>query len=352
MTREIVLDGVTVNDQSDCYVIAEIGHNHQGKMDQCKELFDVAKRAGANAVKLQKRNNRELFTKAMYASEYNSYNAFAKTYGEHRDYLEFGHDEYAELRDYAKELGITFFSTAFDFASLEFLENLDMPQYKMASGDLTNIPLIEAVAKTGKPMIMSTGGGNMDDVRRAYEAASKHTDQLAILQCTAGYPPAWEEINLRVIETYREEFHDAVIGLSSHDSGIAVGAAAYLLGSRIIEKHFTLNRAMKGTDHAFSLEHSGLEKLVRDLKRMRTAMGDGVKRRYQTEEAPLYKMAKKIVVKHALPEGHVLTMDDLAFKCPNDGLPPYEIDKVLGKRLKRGLEDEENVSFADLDEHS
>lgn len=351
MSREIMLDGVTVNDDSDCYVIAEIGHNHQGKMDQCKELFDIAKQSGANAVKLQKRNNRALFTKAMYESPYTSYNAFADTYGEHRDYLEFGHDEYEELRDYAREIGISFFSTAFDQPSVEFLENLEMPFYKMASGDLTNIPLIETVAQTGKPMIISTGGGTMNDVRRAYEAARKHNDQVAILQCTAGYPPSWEELNIRVIATYREEFRDAVCGFSSHDNGIAMATAAYVLGSRIVEKHFTLNRAMKGTDHAFSLEHAGLEKMVRDLKRCRVSLGDGIKRRYESEETPLYKMSKKIVVASDLPKGHVITEDDLLYKCPNDGLAPYEAGRVIGKRLSRDLSFEENLSFADLEDH-
>jgi N-acetylneuraminate synthase/sialic acid synthase len=172
--------------------------------------------------------------------------------------------------------------------------------------------------------------------------------QIGILQCTAGYPPAWEELNLRVIETLREEFPDAVAGLSAHDSGIAMALVGYVLGARIIEKHFTLNRAMKGTDHAFSLEHSGLEKLVRDLKRAHLALGDGVKRRYPSEEAPLFKMAKKIVVARDIPEGHVLTEDDLAIKSPNDGLPPYEIYRLLGKVVRHGMHADQKISFADL----
>jgi len=185
-------------------------------------------------------------------------------------------------------------------------------------------------------------------VRRAYDALRPLNRQIAILQCTAGYPPAWEELNLRVIETFREEFPDAVVGLSSHDSGIAMALVGYVLGARIIEKHFTLNRALKGTDHAFSLEHSGLEKLVRDLSRARASLGDGVKRRYASEEPPLYKMGKKIVVARDIPEGHVLTADDLAIKSPNDGLPPYEFDKLLGKVVRRRMRADENISFADV----
>jgi N-acetylneuraminate synthase/sialic acid synthase len=348
MEREIYIDGVRIADDERCYLIAEIGHNHQGDVAQCKELFRVAKLCGADAVKLQKRHNRSLFTREMYESPYNSENAFGATYGEHREALELGHDAYEELKAYAAELGITMFATPFDIRSADFLQGFDMPAYKVASGDLTNLPLLRHVAAFGKPVILSTGGGDMADVRRAYNAIRPINPQIAIMQCTAGYPPAWTELNLRVIETFREEFQDAVVGFSSHDSGIAMAVVGYVLGARIIEKHFTLNRAMKGTDHAFSLEHSGLEKLARDLKRAHASMGDGVKRRYPSEEKPLYKMAKKIVIAHDIPEGHVLTEQDLAIKSPNDGLPPHEIYNLLGKPVKRRMVADENISFADL----
>ncbi len=348
MNREFFIDGVRIADDEPCYVIAEIGHNHQGDVQKAKELFRVAKLCGADAVKLQKRPNRTLFTREMYDSAYNSENAFGATYGAHREALELGHDAHEELLAYAKQIGITLFSTPFDIRSADFLEGFGLPAYKIASGDLTNTPLLKHVAAFGKPVIISTGGAGMEDVRRAYETVRPINNQIAILQCTAGYPPAWDELNLRVIETFREEFPDAVIGFSSHDSGIAMAMVGYTLGARIIEKHFTLNRAMKGTDHAFSLEHSGLEKMVRDLKRAHTAMGDGVKRRYVSEEKPLLKMAKKIVVARDIPEGHLLTEEDLTVKSPSDGLPPYEIGKLLGKPLKHAMHADQGISFADL----
>jgi len=345
----MVIDGEIIDDNSDCYVIAEIGNNHQGDVEQCKELFRVAKHCGANAVKLQKRDNATLFTSRMYRSLYNSLNSFGETYGAHREFLEFGPDEYLALHTHARGIGITLFATPFDIPSADFLARMDMPAYKIASGDLSNLPLIRHVAGFGKPVLISTGGGTMDQVRLAYGTAKELNGEVALLQCTAGYPPAWEEMNLRVIEAYREEFREAVIGLSSHDSGIAMGPVAYVLGARIIEKHFTLNRAMKGTDHPFSLEHSGLEKLVRDLRRTRRALGDGVKRRYDSEEQPLYKMGKKIVAARDLSFGHVLQEADLAIKSPNDGLPPSELVNLVGRRLRRALSTEENVSYADLD---
>jgi N-acetylneuraminate synthase/sialic acid synthase len=352
MNRELSIDGVRIADDAPCYVIAEIGHNHQGDVQKAKELFRVARLCGANAVKLQKRHNRTLFTQEMYDSPYHSENAFGATYGEHREALELGHDAHEELIAYARQIGITMFSTPFDIRSADFLEGFDMPAYKIASGDLTNTPLLWHVASFGKPVLLSTGGADMADVRRAYETIRPLNDQIAVMQCTAGYPPAWEELNLRVIQTFREEFPDAVIGFSSHDSGIAMALVGYVLGARIIEKHFTLNRAMKGTDHAFSLEHSGLEKMVRDLKRAHIAMGDGVKRRYASEEKPLLKMAKKIVAAHEIAEGHVLTEEDLAIKSPSDGLPPYELGKLLGKPVRHAMREDESISFADLREGS
>src|SRR5207247_420619 len=161
----------------------------------------------------------------------------------------------------AKELGVAFFATAFDFASADFLAELDVPAYKMASGDLTNTPLLCYVADLGKPMIISTGGGTTDDVQRAYETVAELNSQVAILQCTAGYPAEWNELDLRVIATYRDLFPDVVVGFSSHDNGISMPVAAFVLGARIVEKHFTLNRAWKGTDHRFSLEAQGLRKM-------------------------------------------------------------------------------------------
>jgi N-acetylneuraminate synthase/sialic acid synthase len=229
--------------------------------------------------------------------------------------------------------------------SADFLNGLDVPAFKIASGDLKSTPLLEHVARMGKPMIISTGGAQIDDVQRAYDAVMPINPQLSILQCTAGYPAAFEELDLRVIATYRERFPGAVIGFSSHDNGIAMPVAAYMLGARIIEKHFTLNRAMKGTDHAFSLEPVGLRKMVRDLDRTFKAMGDGRKKIYESERAPIIKMGKSLVVAHDLPVGHVLTAADVVMKSPGGGIPPYEIDAVLGMVTTKALHEDDFLSF-------
>jgi N-acetylneuraminate synthase/sialic acid synthase len=334
-----------IGDHTPCYVIAEIGHNHQGSLEKARELFREAKLAGAHAVKLQKRDNRGLYTRAAYNKPYDNENSFGSTYGEHREFLELGAREYRALRAYARELDIDFFATAFDVASADFLAELDLPAFKIASGDLRSSPLLKHVARFGKPLILSTGGALVEDVQRAYDAIMPINTQLGILQCTAGYPAAFEELDLRVIAQYRERFPGAVVGFSGHDNGIAMPVAAYVLGARIVEKHFTLNRAMKGTDHAFSLEPVGLRKMVRDLERTHKAMGDGLKKIHDSEKAPIVKMGKSLVVARNLPGGHLIGPDDIVMKSPGGGIPPYELDKVLGRVTLRPLFEDDFLSF-------
>ena len=343
--RSLSIDGKTIQDDGPCYVIAEIGNNHQGKLETAMEMFRVARECGADAVKLQKRDNRNLLTRSGFDKPYDHENSFGKTYGEHREFLEFGWSEYCTLLEYAQEIGVTMVATAFDIPSADFLAKLDIPAFKLASGDLKNIPLLKHIAGFGKPMVISTGGGSMDDVNRAYDAIMPINQQLGILQCTAGYPAEFSELNLRVITTFRERFPDATVGLSSHDNGIAMAIAAFMLGARIVEKHFTFNHTWKGTDHAFSLEPSGFRKLVRDLGRLNVAIGDGVKRTYPSECAPIIKMGKKLVVAHDLPEGHTIRPEDIAIKSPGDGLPPYEIDKVIGRVTRQALKADDDILF-------
>ncbi len=348
MSRELVIDGVVINDASDAYVIAEIGQNHEGDMKKCMALFDAAKQCGAHSVKLQKRNNKKLYTRAYYDQPYNSENAYAPTYGEHREKLEFNRAQYVELNQYAKSIGITMFSTAWDYESADLLDDIGMPCFKVASGDLKTIPLVKHIARFGKPVIVSTGGGAMDDVRRLYDAIMPINSQLCIMQCTSGYPPPFEELNIKVIDTFRREFPGAVVGFSSHDSGIAMALVGYMLGARMVEKHFTLNRAWKGTDQAFSLEPPGLRRMVRDLKRARISLGDGVKRPYPSEDAPLKKMGKKLVAARDIKAGETLKESDIALKSPGDGLAPYYLDYFIGKKLKSGIKEDEPFEFASI----
>jgi len=350
MSRRLRIDGVEIHDGGECYVIAEIGHNHQGDIGIAKRLIDAAKECGVDAVKLQKRSNRALYTRDFYDQPYDNELSFGRTYGEHREALELSADDYRELLRYAREVGVTLFATAFDFESADLLAELDVPAFKLASGDLRNTPLQRHVAAFGKPMLLSTGGGTMEDVERAVDAILPLNEQLCVLQCTAAYPASVEDLNLNVITTLRERFPSLVIGLSDHQNGIAMAVVAYMLGARVIEKHFTLDHALKGRDHAFSLMPEGMRRLVRDLHRVPAALGEATKRPLPIEADPLEKMGKKLVAARELELGHVLAASDLAIKSPADGgLPPYELDRLVGRRLRRPVAFEDFVTFDDVE---
>jgi sialic acid synthase len=348
--RRLSIDGVEIGDDTPCYVIAEVGHNHQGDVALAKQLIDAAKECGVHAVKLQKRANRSLYTREFYEQPYDNELSFGRTYGEHREALELDQDAYRELLGHARAAGVTLFATAFDFESADELAELDVPAFKFASGDLKNPPLQRHVASFGKPMLLSTGGGTLADVGRAVETIAPINEQLAILQCTAAYPASVEDLNLNVITTLRERFPSLVVGLSDHQNGIAMALVAYMLGARVIEKHFTLDHALKGRDHAFSLMPEGLRRLVRDLHRVPAALGDAEKRPLPIEADPLEKMGKKLVAARDLELGHVLAADDIAIKSPADGgLPPYELDRLVGRRLRRPVAFEDFVTFDDVE---
>jgi sialic acid synthase len=347
---DLVVDGGRITRDGPAYVVAEIGSNHQGDIEKAKQLIHAARECGADAVKLQKRDNRSLYTTALYDSPYDNEHSFGETYGRHREALELSTADWLELREFSREEGVTLFGTVFDEASADLLAELDLPAFKIASADLVNTPLLRHVAALGKPVFLSTGGGTLEDVERAVETILPLNDQLCILQCTAAYPCEVDELNLRVVETYRERFPELVVGLSDHQSGIAMAVVGYMLGARVIEKHFTLNHAWKGSDHAFSLMPEGLRRLVRDLHRVPAALGDGVKRQLGSEERPLEKMGKNLVAARDLPVGHVVGPGDVVAKSPADGgLPPYELDALLGRALARPLAAEQAVAVTDFE---
>ena len=290
MPRELTIAGRAINDQSPCYVIAEIGGNHGGDPRVAEQMVRVAARCGADAAKFQKRENETLYVRSCLEAPYQNENSFGATYGAHRAALELAPGRLADLGSTGAALGIHVFVTAFDERSADHCAELGFPAIKIHSGGLTDRPLLRHVASLGRPVILSTGGGRLEDIDRAVSILGDCPH--AILHCTASYPLAPAEANLECIVTLRERYPNTVIGFSSHSPGIVLSLVAYALGARIIEHHFTLNRASKGTDHAFSLEPKGLAQLVEDLEKVRQAMGDGVKRVYPSELKPLAKMTR------------------------------------------------------------
>ena len=292
--RQIKIADRVIDDSSPAWVCAEIGSNHGGSVEVAKQMIRIAAACGADSVKFQCRNNATLYSEALLNQPYENENSYGKTYGEHREALELSERALFQCMREADASKVACFSTAFDEPSVDKILKLGMPAIKIASGGLTDLALLTYAAKAHVPIILSTGGGTLKEIDKAVEAVANVHTQLAVLHCTAAYPVRdFAELNLRCITTLREEYPTLVIGWSGHDNGIAMSVAAYTLGARIIEKHFTLARDSKGTDHAFSLEPAGLSKLCRDLARSHHAMGDGVKRYLASEVGPISKMRRR-----------------------------------------------------------
>ena len=287
---------LTSGSNSKAIFIAEAGINHDGSFKKAKEMVDAAVKAKADYVKFQSFKANKLVTPDALTSTYIDKGSYDnETFKDLLRRLELDQGEQSALKDYCDGKNIHFLSTAFDTESFDFLLSLGMDTIKVASGDLTNIPLLIHTAKKHKPMILSTGMADMEMVETAVNAIKPYVVPLCLLQCTSTYPSVFEEVNLSVINTFKQSFPHAVIGYSGHELGIAITEAAVALGAKIVERHFTLDRTMKGGDHAASLEPGGFSKLVRDIRHIEAAMGVKTKR-IQDSEAPIFKKLAKSIV--------------------------------------------------------
>lgn len=338
-----------ISKNSSPFIIAEIGHNHQGNLKVALDMIKIAASCGVDAVKFQKRDNKTLYTKAMYNKPYDNEDSFGLTYGEHREFLEFGWEECVALKKCAEENNLEFICTAFDLNSVDFLEKLGVTSYKVASGDLTNTTLLEYIAKLNKPIFLSTGASTLEESHIAYDTICKYHDKICLLHTTCAYPTDYPDLNLMAIKTLNKEFPDTIIGYSGHDNGILAAVIAYMLGATVVEKHFTINHSWKGTDHKFSLEPEGLRKQVRDLKRVDIMMGDGKKIIRDFEMNAKIKMGKSLYTAKDLSAGHILTAKDITIKTPGGGLAPYYLNIIIGQKLRVSLPEESMISLEHLE---
>lgn len=254
------------------FIISEIGNNHNGNMDNARKLIDQSVTAGVDAVKFQTKDIESAFSKELLDSPYTGENSFGATYREHKQVLELSETEYGELKEYANSKGVIFFSTPFDTISVEMLERIGQPLYKLASFHVTKLDLIEAIVKTGKPLLMSTGMSTWEEVGTAVELIRKYTEDFVVLQCTSSYPADFSDLNISAIPAISKRF-DCLVGYSGHERGVGIAPGTVVLGACVIERHFTLDRTMKGPDHAASLEFRGLDLLVKRASRYYEAMG-------------------------------------------------------------------------------
>jgi len=259
------------------FIIAEIGNNHNGSIELAKKMIKIAKDLNVDAVKFQVKDIEVAFPKELLDKPYEGPNSFGKTYREHKQALEFSYEQLKEIYEYAKSIGIICFSTPFDVNSVNLLENLNNPIYKISSFHVSDLRLIEAIAKTKKPIIMSTGMSSIDEIDKAVNQIRNYHDNLVLLQCTSCYPTEDDDINLKVITSLQQRYQ-CPIGFSSHERGTGITIASIALGACVIERHFTLDRSMKGPDHASSVEPYGMELIVKRAIRTHHALGSSEKK--------------------------------------------------------------------------
>lgn len=327
------------------YVIAEAGVNHNGSFELACKLVDTAKVAGADCIKFQTFKSEKIVSNNAQKAEYQK-----KTTGEGSQMgmlkkLELSFDEFARIKDYCDNVGISFMSTPFDNESIEFLHSLGMPFWKIPSGEVTNYPYLVSVARMKKPIVMSTGMCELEEIEDAIRVLEENgARDISLLHCNTEYPTPYEDVNLNAINTLREKFK-CEVGYSDHTSGIEVPIAAVALGASIIEKHFTLDRNMEGPDHKASLEPNELAEMVGSIHHIEKAMGSGEKMPSLSERKNIFVARKSIVAKKAIKVGEVFSEENLTTKRPGTGLNPMRWNDILGMRAIRNFEEDELIEI-------
>lgn len=289
MTRELKIGNRMVGDGHPAYLIAEIGINHNGDLGIAKQMIDAAMHAGVDAVKFQKRTP-EIATPPDQQAQMRETPWGYITYLEYRHKVEFNEEQYCEIERYCQQKGIAWLASVWDEQSVDFMQKFDTPAYKIPSASLTDYNLIRKARATGKPLILSTGMSTMDQIRKGAEIAGEK--DLLLMHCTSTYPCEPEELNLKMVETLRREFPNTPVGYSGHEVGLVPSAIAVALGACMVERHLTLDRAMWGTDQAASVEPGGFERLVKYIRVSEAALGDGVKKVYESEQPSLKKLRR------------------------------------------------------------
>jgi N,N'-diacetyllegionaminate synthase len=330
-----------------CFVIAEAGVNHDGSVERALRLIEVAAEAGADAVKFQTFRAESLVSTATPRAAYQERNLGAGDQLSMLRALELAEDAYPALYRRCGELGVEFMSTPFDAASAAMLAKLGMRRVKIASGEITNLPLLRELAALGRPLILSTGMSTLDEVAEAVRALESAADRLTLLHCTSNYPADPEEVNLRAMTTLRDAF-GLPVGYSDHTLGTAISVAAVALGATVIEKHFTLDRGAPGPDHKASLEPQDLARMVREIRSIEAALGDGVKAPAPSEMAVREVARRSVTLVRAVQAGEALGAADLALRRPATGIPPRDLERVIGRRAARKLEAGDVLRWEDL----
>lgn len=332
------------------YIVAEIGANHNGDMALCMKLIKAAKDCGADAVKFQSWSKESLISKAEYArnTRYVTEDKKVPTLEEAVELYQLTPAQHKEVAAYCHELNITFFSSCFSPKEVDLLESLNVPAYKIASMDVNHLPLLEYVARTGKPVILSTGLATLGEIETAIGVLSDNgSGPIALLHCVSIYPSAPEIVHLNNIGTLLRAF-DLPVGYSDHTLGAAVPLAAIALGACMIEKHFTLDKKMEGWDHAVSADPDELRYIVEESRNVFAALGSSVRTVSEMQLEKRKAFRRRMVAKRALKQGERITFEDVDFKRPGTGIQPDQLNQVTGRTLARDIEPEEEIEWSDF----
>jgi N,N'-diacetyllegionaminate synthase len=328
------------------YLIAEVGVNHNGSLQRALACIDQAAAAGADAVKFQTFVSEKLVTRQAQKAEYQTENtASSESQLEMLKKLELRFEDFVELKSYCKEKRIDFLSTPFDEESAAFLDSIDVEAFKIGSGDMNNIPFLHQLNHYRRPVLLSTGMADLEEIQESLDALPDCP--VALLHCTSDYPAPLEDVNLAAIRTLQQTFRRTT-GYSDHTEGIEISLAAAALGAQVIEKHFTLDRKLPGPDHKASLEPQELAHLVRSLRGLEKAWGDGVKRCMPSEASTRTVARKSVVAARKISAGEVLKAEDLMVKRPGTGLAPKYYYSLIGRTVKRDIEEEELFNWDDV----
>jgi len=349
--KAVRIGGLEVGKGMRVFVVAEAGDNHNGKPALALRLVAAAKEAGADAVKFQTFVAEELVTKSAAKAPYQNENEpESKTQFEMLKELELNEKDFEDIKTACKQQGIMFLSSPFDEPSVEVLERLGVPAFKIPSGEITNFPLLELIASKGKPVILSAGMSTLEEVREAVEVLRKaEVKELVLLHCTSNYPASFESLNLRAMATLEKEF-DVPVGYSDHSLGIEASVAAAAMGACMIEKHLTLDKNLPGPDHRASLEPGEFAEMVSAIRNVERALGDGNKVPHPSEEAVREEARKSIVARVGITKGTKIKTEMLGFKRPGTGISPKEVRSVVGKYAKKDIAADEIVTREMLSE--
>jgi N,N'-diacetyllegionaminate synthase len=345
---KVMIGDRLVGEGEPVFIVAEAGVNHNGKVELGKKLVDAAKVSGADAVKFQTFKVHKVVTKYAGKADYQKQAYQKESQYEMLRKLELSFEDIKELFDYARHRHIMFLSSAFDEESVDLLDRLGVSAFKVASGEITNFPLLRYIAEKKKPVILSTGMSTCEEVEEALGTLRKgRAKDIVLLHCVTSYPARVEDANLRTIETLRNRFK-LPVGFSDHTLSIAVPVAAAALGAVLIEKHFTLGKDLPGPDHRASLEPSEFKQMVMAIREVEKSLGDGEKRLTADEEEIRKAARRSIVARVRIPKGTVIREDMLDFKRPGTGLRPGDLGKVVGKKAIKGIEADELITFEKL----